>query len=84
MTLYEVAIVWRPTEKQIEEGDAPVLLMKPTPIFAKNDGAARLKAVTTCDSDKTLVEENRDTGETITLTLLRDIDQLEVLVRPFC
>lgn len=43
--LYEVALIERPTKKEIEEGKAERLVMAPFPIIAPDDRSAGVQAV---------------------------------------
>lgn len=45
--LYIVAIIQKPTKKQEEEGVQEQLILAPTPVIARDDKAAAVKAVTT-------------------------------------
>lgn len=67
MALFMVALLKKPTKKDEENGIEEGLLMPPTPVVAKDDKAAAIKAVI----------KNRDTlGDA-------DLASVEVLVRPF-
>jgi len=43
--LYEVAIIQKPTKAEAEEGKSETLILKPTPVLAKDDKAAGISAV---------------------------------------
>lgn len=45
MPLYLVALLQRPNKKESEEGKLETLVMAPTPVIARDDKAAALKAV---------------------------------------
>ncbi len=67
MPLFEIAIIQKPTKKEIEEGTAEeVLLFGPKAVTARDAQVAAIKAVT---------GPNAPTGV--------DMNRAEVLVRPF-
>jgi hypothetical protein len=67
MPLFEVAIIQKPTRKEIEEGTgSEKLLFGPTAVLARDNQAAAITAVT-------------GTGAPVGL----DMARAEVLVRPF-
>lgn len=43
--LYEVALIEKPTPKQIEEGQVEKLVLPPTAVVAKDDKSAGVQAV---------------------------------------
>lgn len=43
--LYEVALIEKPTAKQLEEGAVEKLILPPTAVIAKDDKAAAVMAV---------------------------------------
>ena len=43
--LYEVALVQRPTSKELEDGKSEILILPPTPVIAKDDKSAGVIAV---------------------------------------
>lgn len=45
MPLFLVALLQRPNKKEAEEGKLETLVMPPTPVIARDDKAAALKAV---------------------------------------
>lgn len=45
MPLFEVAILERPTKKEIEEGSAEKLIFGPKPVIARNEQSAGIAAV---------------------------------------
>lgn len=44
--LYLVALIQKPTKKESEDGKLETLIMEPTPVIARDDKAAAVKAVT--------------------------------------
>lgn len=67
MPLFEVAIVKKPTKKEVEDGSAEeVLLFGPKPVIARDGQTAAIKAVTGEDAPKGM-----------------DLSRAEVLIRPF-
>lgn len=43
--LYEVALIEKPTKKEIEEGKVEKLILPPTPVIASDDKSAGVQAV---------------------------------------
>lgn len=43
--LYEVALIEKPTHKELEEGGVERLILPPTPVIAKDDKSAGVQAV---------------------------------------
>ena len=43
--LYEVALIQQPTKKEIEEGEMEKLILKPTPVIARDEQSAGVSAV---------------------------------------
>lgn len=43
--LYEVALIEKPTKKELEDGKAERLILPPTPVIADNDKSAGVQAV---------------------------------------
>lgn len=43
--LYEVALIERPTKKEVEEGKAERLILPPVPVIAPDDRSAGVQAV---------------------------------------
>lgn len=43
--LYEVALIEKPTKKELEEGKGERLIMAPTPVIANDDKSAGVQAV---------------------------------------
>ena len=43
--LYLVALIQKPTKKEEENGKAETLIMPPTPVIARDDKSAAVKAV---------------------------------------
>lgn len=43
--LYQVALIERPTPKELEEGKTEKLILPPTAVIAKDDKAAAVQAV---------------------------------------
>ena len=67
MPLFEVAIVVKPTKKEVEEGTGKeILAFGPKPVIARDQQTAAIAAVTGADAPKDL-----------------DMTRAEVLVRPF-
>lgn len=67
MPLFEIAIIQKPTKKEIEEGTGTEkLLFGPTSVLARDGQAAAIVAVTGANAPKDL-----------------DMTRSEVLVRPF-
>lgn len=67
MPLFEVAIIAKPTKKEVEEGTgAEKLVFGPTAVIARDQQSAAITAVTGADAPKDL-----------------DMTRAEVLVRPF-
>lgn len=65
--LFEYAVLWHPTEKQIkDDGKKTILLAGPKTILAKDDKAAGMSAV---------MEIPQDYKE--------QLDQIEIAIRPF-
>lgn len=60
--VFEVIVVWKPSQKELDEGKQLTILQGPKCYVAKDATAASVKALREVDGD---------------------IDQLEVLVRPF-
>ena len=67
MPLFEVAIIQKPTKKEVEEGTGTEkLLFGPKPVVARDNQSAAIAAVTGTDAPQGL-----------------DMNRSEVLVRPF-
>jgi len=67
MPLFEIAIIQKPTKKEIEEGTGEeVLLFGPKPVTGRDAQVAAIKAVTGKDAPVDI-----------------DMNRAEVLVRPF-
>lgn len=45
MALYEVALIEKPTPKELEEGRVEKLILPPTAVIAKDDKSAGVQAV---------------------------------------
>jgi hypothetical protein len=43
--LYEVALIEKPTKKEMEEGKTEKLILPPTPVIANDDKSAGVQAV---------------------------------------
>ncbi len=43
--LFEVALIQKPTPKELEEGGSEVLIMPPTPVIARDAQSAGVQAV---------------------------------------
>lgn len=43
--LYLVALIQKPTQKEIENGKQEILVLPPTPVIAKDDKSAAVQAV---------------------------------------
>ena len=50
MPLFEVAILEKPTKKEIEEGKSDRIVMKPTPVVAADQQSAAIAAVLDTES----------------------------------
>jgi hypothetical protein len=67
MPLFEVAIIQRPTKKEVDEGTGiETLLFGPSPVVARDEQSAAIAAVTGPNKPATL-----------------DMSRAEVIVRPF-
>lgn len=60
--LYLVALIQKPTKKELEDGKQEQLILAPTAVIAQDDKAAAVKAVT---QNKDKIEGNLDNVEVL-------------------